>query len=113
MPVPVLEVTSMTITWTQAGSSPVSDNSPIKGLMRKLWNPFSKQGQQLRLEAKGDLLTIKALREHAAQFNAEQELLLEEQRKLSRALRKERRKNHFAELFEDTIPIRQDSPSEV
>ena len=82
----------------------------IRGFARKLWNPFSLRGRELRLEAKADLLAAQTLAEKGRQFREAQESLFKEQLELAENLRLERRKNHFAQLFADTIPIRSHSP---
>lgn len=81
-----------------------------RGFMRKLWNPFSVQGKELRLEAKAERLHAQALLSRSIKQREFNESLFMEQRQIAGQIREERRKNHFSELFQYGIPTRHDTP---
>lgn len=72
----------------------------------KLWNPFSKKAKDLRQDAREDKQAAFALHERAVKMKAYHEEIYHEQKQLSEALRKEQRKNHFSDLFQTAVPLR-------
>ena len=74
--------------------------------LRFLWNPFSKKAKDERARAQAIRDRALALREDAIEKKALHDQMYREQKELSDELRKEQRKNHFADMFRTTVPLR-------
>lgn len=72
-----------------------------------LWNPFSKKGKDARAEAKENREDALKLLEEARANAQKHRMLYDEQKKLADELRRERRRNHFAEMFHENVPLKE------
>ena len=74
--------------------------------LRFLWNPFSKKTKDTKMQAKEARDRALALHKDAVEKKALHDKMYREQKELSNELRKEQRKNHFADMFRTTVPLR-------
>ena len=74
--------------------------------LRFLWNPFSKKTKNAKAQAKEARDRALALHKDAVEKKALHDEMYREQKELSNELRKEQRKNHFADMFRTTVPLR-------
>lgn len=72
----------------------------------RAWNPFSKDGKDAMSQAREAKKLAMQIRDQVLEIQAQHQELLLEQKRVSDELRKERRKNHFSDLFQTAVPIR-------
>lgn len=73
-----------------------------------VWNPFSSKAREQREEARRLLKLASDLHERSVSMKTKHSLIYQEQKAISDELKDQRRKNHFADMFQ-SIPHRDDN----
>lgn len=71
----------------------------------KVWNPFSTYGHLQKAQALENKRLAAELHEHSVRMKQYHTEIYEEQKRIAEELRRERRRNHFGDLFQ-TVPPR-------
>ena len=71
----------------------------------RVWNPFSSYGQLQKAAAKENQRIAIELHERSMRMKVYHTEIYEEQKRIAEELRRERRRNHFGDLFQ-TVPPR-------
>lgn len=80
-------------------------------ILSKLWNPFSGAVKDQRSEAKLHRSAAMEIFDHTVKKKALHEEIYHEQKRLSDELRREQRRNHFGDLFQTAVPLKNQNRS--